>query len=69
MLVLARKAEEKICLECGDQVIVLQVVNIRGASQVRLGFTAPRSVRIRRWEHLSPEEQQIAEESAAAPTQ
>jgi len=65
MLVLARKTEEKIHLKAGDEDIVIQVVNVRGSSQCRLGVTAPRSVRVRRWEHLTEEEQAEAEAAAS----
>ncbi len=49
MLVLSRKAGEKIII--GDEIEV-EVVEIRGDYQVRLGITAPRNVMVWREELL-----------------
>jgi carbon storage regulator CsrA len=46
MLVLSRKRGEKICIDGG---IELEVLEIRG-DRIRLGFTAPRECRIMRAE-------------------
>lgn len=50
MLVLTRKADEKICLHIGDDVeIEITVVSV-GARQVKLGVEAPKQVIVLRGE-------------------
>lgn len=48
-LVLSRKRDERIIIQCGDQTIELTVVEIR-ADKCRIGFDADRSVVIHRQE-------------------
>ena len=49
MLVLSRKRGEKIVVCCGDQVTVLEVLEM-GGGRVRLGISAPPEVMIHRGE-------------------
>lgn len=56
MLVLSRKADERIMI--GDD-IELYVVEVRG-NRVRLGFTAPEDVRILRGELIAPRNQIVS---------
>ena len=49
MLVLSRKQDEQIVIQCGAETIVVRVLEvIRG--RVRIGITAPRSVAVHREE-------------------
>jgi carbon storage regulator len=57
MLVLSRRVEESVQL---GESIVMRILSIRG-DQVRLGFTAPRDVRILRTELLRLSSQHIAD--------
>lgn len=49
MLVLSRKAEESVVIECAGEKIVVSVVEIRG-EKVRLGFEANNNIPIHRKE-------------------
>lgn len=50
MLILVRKPGERVVI---DDKVLVEVVEVRG-DKVRLGFTAPRGIPIRREELLSP---------------
>ena len=49
MLVLTRKKNETIILEIGDQIVEIQVKQIKG-NTVRLGLAAPQNIKILRKE-------------------
>lgn len=49
MLVLTRGIDESIIVSMGGEQVRLSIVDVRG-SNVRIGFTAPKSVRIDREE-------------------
>lgn len=59
MLVLSRKRNEKIILECSEGIIEILVTAIPG-DRVRLGISAPRSVGIHREEVFRAIERQRA---------
>lgn len=61
MLILRRKIGERIVIDGHIEVTVLQV---RGG-KVRLGFNAPRSVRVLRQEVLQPESESALDDAAA----
>lgn len=49
MLILTRKIEEAVTITCPDgQEVVVRVVGFPSAGEVRLGFDAPRDVKILR---------------------
>ena len=56
MLVLSRKTDEEVVIEVGGERVVVMVVTQRDAhGNTRLGFTAPRQVKIHRrevWEQM-----------------
>jgi len=54
MLVLSRKAGEKIILQTSDGPITIVVTSVRSASNVGIGIQAPSSIGITRSELLSP---------------
>lgn len=60
MLVLSRKKRERVVI---DDKIIIEIVEVRG-DKVRLGFTAPTSVRISREELLSQSTVWTIEEAA-----
>lgn len=60
MLVLSRKLSEKIVIVIGDDIVVVSVERISG-NQVRLGFEAPKKVRIFRQEIYPGKEQTMAQ--------
>lgn len=49
MLVLTRKKNEAIILEIGDQIVEIEVKQIKG-NTVRLGLAAPQNIKILRKE-------------------
>ena len=49
MLVLSRKQDEQIVIQCGAETIVVRVLEVVGW-RVRIGITAPRSMAVHREE-------------------
>jgi carbon storage regulator len=62
MLVLSRKLNESICI--GDD-IQITVLEVRG-KRIRLGFTAPAHVNIRRVEHVPATEGDVLQSRRAS---
>lgn len=54
MLCLARKVGEKIVIGEGRDQVILTIVEVKG-QQIRLGFEAPRHVKIMRSELVMPQ--------------
>lgn len=65
MLVLSRLRDEKVVIKVGNEIIEVQVVDIRG-DKVRLGFDAPRHIEIHRKEVYDAIEREKAGEESVA---
>jgi len=49
MLVLARKKDQQVVIQLGEETVLVRVLDVNG-DRVRLGITAPRSVAVHREE-------------------
>jgi carbon storage regulator len=57
MLVLSRRAGERIMIDTGRERITITLIEVRDNGQVRLGIEAPRAVEINREEVLEREKE------------
>lgn len=50
MLVLERRIDQRLVIQCGDVIIKIVLVDVRGGNKARIGVDAPRDVIVHRQE-------------------
>jgi sRNA-binding carbon storage regulator CsrA len=66
MYIITRRRSQSIQIDFGEQTAVIEVLEFRGKSTVRLGISAARSVRIQRLDQTTDNTRLVAPREAVA---